>query len=155
MNRTAPVVAVSGSPAPAVEVIRQLLAARGFAMVDAESGTGEHLGAAVLVEPSPEHWYAALGCDVPIVLLLARPPQDDEVLDAVLAGADAVLSCDCPPDLLVEVVAAVVSGATVLAPHHVRALARFARDAALHHPVVLTPRETEILAWIAAGEGVK
>src|SRR5437763_979802 len=81
-------------------------------------GPGDVVG--LLVAPAAEHWATAASYQVPLVAVLLERPGDDEVVDAVLRGADAVVSAHDEPEELVAAVAAVAAGDTVLSPRQVR-----------------------------------
>ena len=109
----------------------------------------------ILVEPLAQHWASARNEDLPIVLVLPAPPDEARILEAALAGADAVLTFDSSPADFLAAVQEVSHGGMVLAPAHVRAVVGFARGAATHPGVLLSRREAEILSSIAFGESVK
>jgi DNA-binding NarL/FixJ family response regulator len=152
------VAALLGPRGLALEVFGRLLAEHGVSVV-AEEDIGPDQGiepdVAVLVTPLPEHWSAVLQSGVPIVVVLADEANDGVVLDAVLAGADAVLSFTASSASMLSVVDGVCRGGTVLTPTQVRAVASLARNAATRPAVALSRREVEILASIAAGQAVK
>jgi len=109
----------------------------------------------VLVSPSAADWHAARRRGVPIIFISARALTDDEIVEAVLTGADAVFHAETPPSTLEEAIRVVVGGGCVLAPGQVRRLAALARADHGRCQPELTPRERQILASIARGEGVK
>jgi DNA-binding NarL/FixJ family response regulator len=94
--------------------------------------------------------------NLPIVLVLGEEGGDAEVVDAVLAGADAVVHADTAPDVVVRALEEVSRGGSLLCPRHTRIVTELARSAAARRPeVVLTRRESEIVASIADGKAVK
>lgn len=161
------VAALVGPRGLAMEVFGRLLDDLGLTVVDNEAldrngdadSNSHHpavaLDVAVLVEPTAEHWSSVQHRGIPIVLVLGEEAGDGVVLDAVLAGADAVLSFTASPSAVSSVLQAVGEGGSILGPTQIRAVASLARHAASHPGVVLSRRETEILASIAAGQAVK
>ncbi len=145
---------VLGPAGLAVEVFCQLLQAQGVDVADAATPRSE-LDVVVLVEPEPEHWTSARGIDVPIVLVLGQEAADAEVVEAVLAGADAVLHADTSPCAVVDTLTEVSDGGSILLPNQARMVAAMARSAAARPDVVLSRREAEIVASIAEGKAVK
>ena len=117
----------------------------------------------VLALPQPPH-----------VLILTTFDTDDNVFDALEAGAVGFLVKDTPPTQLIEAIHAAMRGGAVISPGTTRRLVdriietRTDRGAASSHPVpggfdvnrqergrgvleVLTSREREVLAMIARG----
>ena len=151
-----PIVATLVGPSGlALEVFGRLLADQGILVVANDSLDPLEPDVAVLIEPLPEHWSAMQLRGLPIVLVLDLAATDGVVLDAVLAGADAVLNFTTPPSSIRAVLTAVGRGGSVLEPTQTRAVASLARHAASHPGVVLSRREAEILSSIAAGQAVK
>ena len=118
---------------------------------------GDAPGAVVVaVTPGPADWEVLSRRGGGIVLVAERGLSDDEVLEAVLRGVDAVVTTDTSPVELGRVVEAVGRGETLLCPTQARRLATAARSAA--HPGAarrLTSREVAILRSIERGESVK
>jgi DNA-binding NarL/FixJ family response regulator len=147
-----------GHPGLALEVFRQLLEGVGVVIVDP---TDPHdlvearADVVVLVEPGPEHWAAVEGGVIPIVLVLGERAGDAEVVDSVMAGADAVLHGDSDPDTVLAVMAEVGRGGSVMNSTQMRAVAGLARAAGAQPGVALSRREREILESIAEGRSVK
>lgn len=145
-----------GQPGLAAEVVRHLLEGSGTRIVDHD---GDAVDAAaevlVLVEPAPEHWASVEGSGIPIVLVQTERADDADVVDHVLAGADAVLHCDSHPDHVLAVLGEVSRGGSVMDPVQMRAVAGLARAANARPGVVLSRREREILTSIAEGNAVK
>jgi DNA-binding NarL/FixJ family response regulator len=157
VSRAGPFVAqLVGHPGLALEVFRQILEAAGVIIVDP---VDDHLAVGpdviVLIEPTPEHWAAAEENDTPIVLVQGEQGDDADVVDSVLAGADAVLHADSDPDTVLAVLAEVSRGGSVMEPAQMRLVAGLARAASAQPGVVLSRREKEILASIAEGKAVK
>jgi DNA-binding NarL/FixJ family response regulator len=90
-----------------------------------------------------------------MVLVLDEEADDAVVIDAVLAGADAVLHWGSHPAAVMAVLSEVSQGGSVLVPNQIRAVASVARAAASRPNVVLSRREAQILASIARGQAVK
>lgn len=111
----------------------------------------------LLVDPEPDDWRAAQGSSSRIVLLCHDPLDERAAVDAVFAGADAVLHTDAGPDEIRHAIEVVALGGTVLDPAHVRAVVETARTlaASSYGELRLTPREGEILACITNGMSVK
>jgi DNA-binding NarL/FixJ family response regulator len=111
----------------------------------------------LLITPTTDHWNAAASHGLPLVVLLLERPSDEGVADAVLRGADAVVTAHDEPEELVTALAAVASGGTVLTPHQVRWIADAARGRRREGGPVdaLTRRELDILLSINRGETVK
>ncbi len=149
------VCAVVGPAGLAVEVFCELLRAYGVVVADDEASPARALDVVVLVEPQPEHWGSGRALNLPIVLVLEEEAGDAEVVDAVLAGADAVVHADTAPGVVVRALEQVSRGGTILSPSHARLVADVARTAAARAEVVLSRREAEIVASIAAGKAVK
>ena len=147
-----------GPPGLALEVFRQLLE-RVDAVVVGPEEPGHLVPAPadviVLVEPTADHWAEVRGTGASIVLVQANETSDADVVESVLAGADAVLHCNTDPQTVLAVVGEVSRGGSVLAPAQVRAVAGVARSAGARPAVALSRREAEILASIAAGSAVK
>ena len=122
---------------------------------DGEAVHGSDGVVTVLVCPSAADWEEARQRGAPIVLVSARELAVDEVVDAVLWGADAVLHADSPPRTVLDALGVVLAGGCALLPRQVRGLAAVARADRGRFQPDLTPREREILASIARGEGVK
>ncbi|MDG4762709.1 response regulator transcription factor [Solwaraspora sp. WMMD406] len=90
------------------------------------------------------------------VLMLTMADDDELVARAMRAGARGYLLKDTDPDVVVDALRTVAGGGLVLGPGiRLAALAGEARrPAALPPPFdQLTPREREILRYLAAGEG--
>jgi DNA-binding NarL/FixJ family response regulator len=91
------------------------------------------------------------------VLMLTTFDIDDYVYAALRAGASGFLLKDATPDELVAAVRVVAAGESLLAPAVTsRLIAHFARQPALVSTppslTELTPREREVLVWVARGE---
>lgn len=147
-----------GPPGLAVEVFRQLLEGVGVVIVDPAAGgdaTSTEADLVVLVDPLPEHWAEIHDLDIPIVLVQGEKANDADIVDSVLAGADAVLNCDSDPETVLAVMAEVSRGGSVMAPAQMRVVAGLARAAGAQSGIALSRREAEILASIAEGKAVK
>lgn len=156
-SRAGPFVAqLVGHPGLALEVFRQILEGAGVVIVDpSEDDLDVSPDVVVLIEPTPEHWAAAEDSRIPIVLVQGEQGDDADVVDSVLAGADAVLHADSDPDSVLAVLAEVSRGGSVMEPAQMRLVAGLARAASAQPGVVLSRREREILASIAEGKAVK
>ena len=147
--------AVLGPPGLAREIVLSVLRADGRAASAPSPEAGRLPPVTVLVDPTAAHWAAAESIGGSIVLVFSHEPSDAEVVEAVLAGAEAVVSASSAPARLAHAIDAVLDRGTLLQPSHVRALANAARACQREAAVSLTPREREIIASIARGEGVK
>jgi DNA-binding NarL/FixJ family response regulator len=91
----------------------------------------------------------------PRILMLTTFDLDEHVYDALAAGASGFLLKDATAERLFDAVRVVAAGEALLAPTVTRRLiAEFARLRPRPAPPVLdelTPRETEVLALLAAG----
>ncbi len=98
-----------------------------------------------------------LGKSPPRVVMLTTFDLDEYVFDALLAGASGFLLKDVTPEALLAAVHTIANGESLLAPSVTRRLIEaYVRD----HPAVgdpppgmneLTPRELEILIYVARG----
>ena len=86
----------------------------------------------------------------PQVLVLTTYETDDQILAAIEAGASGYLLKASPAAEILAGVRSVAAGRSVLAPEMVAQLVARARFDAAPKPT-LTPRETEVLALVAAG----
>lgn len=91
------------------------------------------------------------------VLMLTTFDIDDYVYAALRAGASGFLLKDATADELVAAVRVVAAGESLLAPAVTsRLIAHFARQPVMASTPpsleVLTPREREVLVWVARGE---
>jgi DNA-binding NarL/FixJ family response regulator len=91
------------------------------------------------------------------VLMLTTFDIDDHVYAALRAGASGFLLKDATPEELVAAVRVVAAGESLLAPAVTsRLIAHFARQPVMASTPpsleVLTPREREVLVWVARGE---
>ena len=141
-----------------LELFRQLLERVDVVVLDSKDDDDPAATAPdviVLVEPEPAHWDSVRDGGVPIVLMQGEETNDADVVDSVLAGADAVLHCDSDPETVLAVLAEVIRGGSVLGPAQVRAVAALARAAGGQAGVALSRRESQILSSIADGKSVK
>ena len=97
------------------------------------------------------------------VVMLTTSTNDNDLLEALRAGARGYLLKDIEPDELVLAIREILVGKTVVAPELSSVLARFVRgedgdlqeDKAANPFSVLTPREYEILTLLAEGQSNK
>ena len=100
-----------------------------------------------------------IGMQMPIVMLTTSSNEQD-LLDALKAGASGYLLKDMEPDGLVSALRDIHAGRTVVAPPLTSVLVRFVKgDMSVSHNKgpfgELTPREGEILGLMAEGQGNK
>ncbi len=90
------------------------------------------------------------------VLMLTISGVDEDVLEAMLAGASGYLVKGTPPEALVAAIRAVAAGAALLSPGiATKLLGRIRVDAAAPPrpgPAILSERELEVLELIARGK---
>jgi len=102
---------------------------------------------------------AALGLDCAVVMLTTSSDERD-LVTSLRSGARGYLLKDMEPDQLVDALAAVVDGETVVAPEMTSVLARVVKGGELasgrpERFSSLTPREFEILRHLAEGQSNK
>jgi two-component system, NarL family, nitrate/nitrite response regulator NarL len=144
-------VVVRGGTALAREALVAILEAAGVQVVEPELAT-----VTVLLEPSEEDW-SVVETGSKIVLVTAEVPDADQVLSAVIRGADAIIEADASADRLAAAIDVVAAGGTELSPTFVRRVADALRVQVQEEgpSLKLTQREEEILASIDRGETVK
>ena len=149
---TAAVTVVGGGSAMERDAVAAVLRAAGFELGELTSAR-----AVVLLDPSDDDWSQIDRLRSRCVLVTTQGLDADEVLAAVLRGADAVVEADAPPDTLAHAVRVVCNGGAELSPMLVRLVADALRaHAQADEPTLrLTKREGEILMSIDAGETVK
>ena len=102
---------------------------------------------------------AALGLDCAVVMLTTSSDERD-LVTSLRSGARGYLLKDMEPDQLVDALAAVVEGETVVAPEMTSVLAKVVKGGVLESGrpdrfSALTPREFEILRHLAEGQSNK
>ena len=102
---------------------------------------------------------AALGLQSAVVILTTSSDERD-LVTSLRSGARGYLLKDMEPDQLVDALAAVVEGETVVAPEMTSVLAKVVKGGALESGrpnrfSSLTPREFEILRHLAEGQSNK
>jgi DNA-binding NarL/FixJ family response regulator len=90
------------------------------------------------------------------VLVLTTFQEDEEIFDALRAGACGYLLKDTPSEKLVEAIHAAVRGESVIEPSvAAKVVAEFARLSSIGSPVssnpLLSPREHDVLRQVARG----
>jgi DNA-binding NarL/FixJ family response regulator len=86
------------------------------------------------------------------VLVISASGSQDDVLDAIAAGARGYLTKDAEAADIVSAVETIAGGGTYVSPTLASYLLRAARAEASAVPWALTEREREILGLLAAGE---
>ena len=102
---------------------------------------------------------SALGLDCAVVMLTTSSDERD-LVTSLRSGARGYLLKDMEPDQLVDALAAVVEGETVVAPEMTSVLAKVVKGGELESDrpdrfSALTPREFEILRHLAEGQSNK
>jgi DNA-binding NarL/FixJ family response regulator len=145
------------SASPALEAVG--LAARASGLADLVSASAAEV--VILAADVEDEWFQELlhggpGASVAVVLL-TEDPGGQHAVDALRAGARAVLPADAAPAEIVAAVEAAASGLVVLHPDVLESIAQaVAAPAAAASPgQSLTPREAEVLAMLAEGLGNK
>lgn len=132
------VVGEAADPRRAVQLARSLPV--DVVLLDLQFGQGTDRGTAVIQElrsvPS-----------APAVLVLTTYDNDQDVTEAMDAGADGYLLKDSPAEELVQAVQRAVAGGEAVDPR----IARRLRDQDGRGAAVLSTREIEVLALVAAG----
>ncbi len=86
------------------------------------------------------------------ILVLTSFAQDDRIIAAIRAGAAGYLLKDSLPDDVIRAIRAVFDGDAVIHPHIARKLFKEIRAEESPLPQSsLTPREREVLRWVARG----
>ena len=111
---------------------------------------------ALIIQPHESTWDQVAQWGLSALLLTDEDPDDHTVVTSVLHGAGGLLRSDCSADELIETIRTLAIDGSALSPRHTTAvLSALRRRGNLNGPVVLTPREHQILDAIAAGESVK
>jgi len=88
------------------------------------------------------------------VMMLTGTAVDDRVFDLVAAGIEGYVLKNIEPGELVRAIHAVAHGEAYLHPDVMKKiLSRM--EPTTHHPVTLTPRELEVLEWMATSNTYK
>lgn len=152
-------VVVLGRPGMAHDLMRDVMASSGFHVLTVEQlrADGDPV-VALLVDPSVADWAAASSCVAGAVLVTDRPVEGHALVELVLRGVDAVLHTDAATHEIVDAVAKVGRGGTILDARSTRALADLLRGWHRRGQRVgfrLTRRERDILVSIDRGDSVK
>ena len=156
-------VIVLGRPGVEREAVEILLRSAGLDVVDLvrlesqATGSSLPLVVTVLVEPEGDDWRRAEHLDARVVVVLDAPPSDERTVQLLLSGADAVLHAGVEVERLVAAVRVVGLGQAFLGTAQARVVIDRLRAGGSGGQTVpiLTPRETEILHFIARGESVR
>ncbi len=140
-------------------VVEDAIAAAGYAAerLAIDDPGGEIYAAAVVVGDDLDgvHWARVAG--TPCLAVWSRPAAESELLDAVRAGADALVSETDGMAVVLETLRVVVGGGLGFTPQVARRLVVALREELeLARPrVQLTARQYAVLELIARGESVK
>ena len=86
------------------------------------------------------------------ILMLTISEKDDDLLGAIMAGADGYLLKNAEPEALLATIRKVASGQSVLAPEVTAQVLRLVRRAGdLRQPELLSQRELQVLRCLAHG----
>jgi DNA-binding NarL/FixJ family response regulator len=114
-----------------------------------------HTIVAVLVRPRDVDWQQARRLKGEIVVILDTD-DDDDITEAIVRGADAVITTRSDPQQLLDAVDIVSAGGSMLSPHIARMILGELRGLSTQRRVLtLTPRETDILLSIEQGDSIK
>ena len=92
--------------------------------------------------------------DPPRVVILTMQEQEDDVLAALAAGADAYSVKSSDPSTVIDAIRTVAAGGAFFDPAIAHVVLRKLGGSAAHQaPSPLTPRETDVLKLIAEGKG--
>ena len=150
---------VLGTPGLLLDAIVAALAASGIEATSLPSSSIRYatFDVLVLLEPRRRDWELLDFVSPTGVVVVSDDATDP--LEAVLAGADAVIGFGDPVAALALAIEAVASGGAVLDPHLARAVAGTARSASVVQASgpsqVLTPRESSVLRSIERGDSTK
>lgn len=152
-----PTIAVLGRHGLILEVVAQVVVGRGYTLATTQlHERSDAIGITILVDPTPEDWRTAGGLAAPTIVMLDAEVDDEVAVDALLAGADAVISASDDP-AMIERALDIVAAGEVMLPRAIAQVVlnrlRRADDGAA--AVELTARERDILASIAEGDAVK
>lgn len=153
-----PTIAVLGRRGLILEVVAQAVVGRGYTLatdtqLNERSGA---IGVTILVDPKPEDWRTAGGLAASIIVMLDREVDDEVAVDALLAGADAVISASDDPATIERALDIVAAGEVMLPRAIAQVVLTRLRLANRAGPSIeLTPRERDILGSIAEGDAIK
>ncbi len=164
-----PCVALTGSGSPRGGVEGALRAA-GFTVFDApehpagpahdapgDPASGADVAVAVAVGDDLRGVAWARRVGVPCVLVRDVAPGPDDLVEAVMTGADGVVTAETSVDEFLQAVHTVIDGRLALSPSDARCLVdRLRNDVWASRPrVELTPRQQAVLELIVSGVSVK
>jgi DNA-binding NarL/FixJ family response regulator len=160
------VAVLGGRPGPLADRIAELLIGSQIPLVVARPGSSaadddqspHHQASRVVVlaDPDPADWSIAQDLPCRILLVSTAAPDQAAVVDAVLRGADALISASELTETLVPAFHFVENGYLVVNAERARKFigARYTRTNP-SGPPELTPREQQILSLIDRGYSVK
>jgi DNA-binding NarL/FixJ family response regulator len=85
------------------------------------------------------------------VLMLTISQHEDDLIDAIRAGASGYLLKNAEPEALRQTIKQVVAGKSVLAPEVTEQIFRLVRSGQLDSANLLTDREVEVLRFLSRG----
>jgi DNA-binding NarL/FixJ family response regulator len=160
---------VCGRPGPLADQVAELLIGSDIPLIVDRSGLqpiADHPArhtrgplVVVLVDPEPADWSVPLDLPSRILVVLSADPGQAEMVEAVLRGADALISAPRLEETLVPAFRLVQAGYLLVNGEQARKFigAGYARMARMspYVPLELTRRERQILRSIDRGHSVK
>jgi DNA-binding NarL/FixJ family response regulator len=167
LSSLTPLAMLSGAPGPLVDRVTRLLLDGGIPLIDRSSEPvtvdhpARHLRGAlvvVLVDPAPGDWSTPLDLPCRIIVVLSSEPDQADLVDIVMRGADCLLRA-ADLDQLVLALRLVTQGYLLINAAQARRFigAAFTKVTQMRSvvPLKLTLREEQILASVGQGHSVK
>ncbi|MQA86367.1 MAG: hypothetical protein GEV03_17460 [Streptosporangiales bacterium] len=159
----------SGRTEPLTQQVAELLRANGIPLsverpnrrlaADHPARHTRGIVVVVLVDPEPADWSVPLDLPCRTLVVLSEEPDQTATVDAVLRGADALITAPTLADTLVPAFGLVASGYLLVNAWQARRFLRaaYARLVGVRPfvPLELTQRERQILTCIERGDSVK
>ena len=149
---------VVGGPSLTRDVFAHVMADAGFDILNI-GATPADTDVVIMVSDSEDPARLLATANMRRVVVVADiEPNDEDVADLVMAGADAVVNLTATPQELASVVRVVAAGGSVIAPRPARRVTELARASQLglgSDRPPLTSREIDILRCIGLGQSVK